>query len=485
MKIKIRNLKIYLDIFMIVLISCFITFLLLERITDLYIVSLFVLICNITIGLLKKRENIAFILFNISLFCFLLGKPLGAYFLGINYWESQNNTESSIFTLTAIFLSLVSFYFAASIKYKRQTLHKKETLIEDYNYLQRASFVIYIISFFMSSYEWINRLIYFKTHSYLDFYNGGYTTDYLPIIVKVFMQLLLPSLSIVLATFPKRSKGYIVLCMHIISTIPTLIVGQRAPFVLACFFVVCYCIMRDSLKKDNINKKALREWLSGTQIKIGLLLLPLCITFLTVYNELRNNLVISGIIKRKLNHPISYFLYEQGGTMDLFYIFYSVKDSLPPINYLGGYLHDAFFYNEIIAKLFGITTYPKTSVEYLKTTHTLASHLSYAYFGDAYFEGNGTDSSFLLDIFANYSWIGIVIISFVLAMYLLGFFENMKKGWLTRTVVIYSFFNIFFLPRAMFMVPFSFIISPYFWSGVLLCYILKVAIGGRKEYRIL
>ncbi len=437
----------------------------------LLISSILLVVCNIVVVLYNWKKNIIYILFMFCFFLFLLSKPIGCWGIGREYWNTLPSHDAIIFSFILIYLSLTFFSianFSERIKSKNIIGYK-----QDENFiikLQKISYYVFIIGFSASCYEYINRIIYFSTNSYLSFYNGGYNTDNIPVIFRALSQLMLPGLVVLLSTMPPRKLGYKVLSIFLLSNIPTFVVGQRAPIMLALFFCMSYSSLRDIIETNNISEK--KEWFGKKKISFIVLLMPLAVIGLSLYNELRNNIVSTEYISKKLHHPLYYFFTEQGGTLDLLSKFYTVKEKLPQHNYCFGYSYDVFFHNEIVSKIFDIQTYTGTNLEYLSETHTLAAHLSYLLLGNAYFEGNSVDSSFLLDIFADYSYVGVAILSFVLAKYLLkipDFLSN--KNWLIRSMVIYSMVSIFILPRTMLMSAFSFVVSPYFWMGVLVCYV--------------
>lgn len=442
----------------------------------------FILVCNIFLSFFNWKKNVVFLLFNLTFALFLLSKPLASLFINRDYWNIFS-IDNSIKALLMCFLSLVSMSFVALKLCDKKNISKNVENSKNLS-LQNASFFVFIVSFLSSIYEMIGSIKYFSTHSYLDYYTGGYTTDYVPIVLRILMQFMLPALCIFLSTKPNKKKCNFILLLYFMSQLPSFLLGKRAPIILTACFIFSYLVIRDNenlnMVKINEEKYKITKWVSAKKLRLILLAIPFLIFYLTIYNEIRNGIVSSQLISKKLAHPLAYFAYEQGGTLDLLQNFFDIRSQLPAKFYFLGPLYDTFFHNSLLATLFGINVYTGTTMEYLNSTHTLAAQLSYYILGNSYFDGNSVDSSYLLDIFVNFSWLGIIVVSVLLAIYMLNIFKYMNGNWLVRTIILASLTNIFLMPRAMFMSTFSFIVSPYFWFGILFCYLIALGVSSKK-----
>lgn len=458
----------------------FVLGLLLNEISVLYVSCIFEIIINLITAWSEWKRNIVFVFFNLCVFLFCLSKPLAAFILGQDYWITSRQ-DGFIFAFILIYISMLAFSFVICF-YNGKILVKKISC--ENCVMQKVSCIIFILSTIALLYEIVGILYFFRSHSYLDFYNGVYSRDYIPVIIKVLIQFQVPSMCMCLSTKPSRKLGYFVLFLYLASNVSMLIIGKRAAFMLAFLFCIVYCILRDSEQSnqlfDSFMSKS-KKWLGERKIRLLVIITPIAILGLTLMNEFRNGIYSSTMIDKKLHHPISYFLYEQGSTLDLLTSYYSIKDVIPDKFYFFGSFYDTFFYNALISKLFGIQVYTGTTQEYLATTHTIAAQLSYNIHGANYFLGNSVDSSYLIDMFADFGWIGVFIISILFALFMLKIPELLNKGWLTKTIILQCLIGIFFVPRAMFMSQFSFIISPYFWIVIIICYI-PINVISRKNF---
>lgn len=457
------NKKFILSLFNI---SCFLFALFFKNITLMYLICLFEVFINIFLASSKWKKNIVYIFFNICLFIFCLSKPMASFFLGKKYWQAFE-IESSIFTLSMLFVSLEAFSLSISLSGIRFRIKDSAS---DFSSLQKYSFVVFLISSFALIYEIKGMILFYLSHSYLSFYTGEYSREYIPTIIKVIIQLQVPSMCIFLATRPRRKQGYLVLFIYLISQIHILITGRRAAIMLAALFCIVYCLLRDGDTQQNLIKSNIqlyeRKWLSNKKILVLLILAPFGIMMLTLMNEFRNGVYNEATISSKISHPISFFLYEQGSTIDLLENFYYLKDVIDKKFYFFGSFYDTFFHNSLISSLLGIPVYSGNTVEYLKSTHTIAAQLSYHLLGDSFFLGNSVDSCYLIDLYYDFGWIGLFVISFLLGRYMVAIPRLLNSIVFIRIVTIYSLLGIFFLPRGMFMSQFSYIVSPYFWISL-------------------
>ncbi len=434
----------------------------------MYLASLIVIFCNISFCFEKVRDRIVFLCFNGTFFLFLTGRPLTCILRNIQWTNIGYSYEADLFAVTIMYVSLLTLYVSAaltSLDKSSEDIGREEQPIFIKN-LQFVSFIVFFIGFICSMMEGMERILFMQTHTYVDIYTGEYKTS-MPTVVKGFIQIMKPCMCIFLATFPSKRKSCIVLAAFLISTIPSLRVGMRSPTMLACVFIFVYYILRDAVRKPNE-----KRWFGKAEKTIVAILLPFVICFLLIYTELRNG--YSNNISSKMRNPIINFLYEQSTTYNALVKFWDVKDQLPKLGFPGyffGYAYDVFFQNGIISRLTGFSFPIGQTMERLLVSHDLKLHLSYAVSGDMFFLGHGIGTSYILDVFVDYGWIGVIIFNIVLGWYLNKIKFLISKHWIISTMILYSLLSIFYIPRSTALEPFVFILSPYFWLGIAICFV--------------
>lgn len=82
-------------------------------------------------------------------------------------------------------------------------------------------------------------------------------------------------------------------------------------------------------------------------------------------------------------------------------------------------------------------------------SNSLAHNLAYVYRKDEYLAGNGNGSSYLLEIFADYGYIGVFIASILLGIILIFLVVSFKRNnLLLSTIALICISNILFIPRS-------------------------------------
>lgn len=426
---------------------------------------------------LNFRKHVPLFFFLIMIFLFILGKPLASIGIKVNFWNRANENQI-LFALTLLGLSLIGIYFGISSQFSKEiSIESNNTINSFWLTLQQTSYYVFLLSLFLNMFQGLYQILFFRSHTYLDYYNGTYTTDNLPFIVKIGTQMLVPSMAVCLATKPNMHRGKRVLILYIISTLPMLIMGSRGPSMSALIFYIVYCILRDKTDKQLTLDGEQAQWFKLKNLILVFMASPIVMGLLVVYTEIRNGIIIKSRIIEKISHPISWFLYELGQSFDLLLSFANIKDTLPPGKFPGyffGYLYDCLFYNQIVSRLLGIHTYTAYTKEWLEASRSIAPYLSYYVLGETSFlAGNNTDSVFIIDAFSSFGYVGVFVTSLLLAVYLLNIEKIMNKNWLLSTFAIYSLLAVFQLPRSMFMSMFGFIVSPYFWITIILIYIVS------------
>ena len=97
--------------------------------------------------------------------------------------------------------------------------------------------------------------------------------------------------------------------------------------------------------------------------------------------------------------------------------------------------------------------------------------MSYISKGDKYLAGQGWGSSYLLETYVDYGYIGIILYSFVLALVLVIGIRILKKYCLGGIIILLMLTEVFFAPRAEATGFLNFIVQMQFWAVILMCFL--------------
>lgn len=171
---------------------------------------------------------------------------------------------------------------------------------------------------------------------------------------------------------------------------------------------------------------------------------------------------------------IKKFFWAQGVTFDFVAMGYGHRRNLPDHpykNYTFGGIIDYITHGQMGQILFGTSGFPDgNNLITARESNSLAHNLSYVILKDRYLNGQGVGSSYLLENYLDFGYIGVVLFSLVLGGLLIFGMYWMKKNILLRTIVLVSLTSIFFMPRAEATGWLTFIVTLQFWLCVALCF---------------
>ena len=99
-----------------------------------------------------------------------------------------------------------------------------------------------------------------------------------------------------------------------------------------------------------------------------------------------------------------------------------------------------------------------------------------------YLGGEGYGSSYLLELFVDYSWLGVICGSLILGVVLAAMPRMFDRGGISGLVALCSLESIFWIPRDSALGWLTFIVSIQFWLLVAIVYLLAEVLSSRRPY---
>ncbi|MBO5332521.1 MAG: O-antigen polysaccharide polymerase Wzy family protein [Clostridia bacterium] len=411
-------------------------------------------LANLAYGLEKMRERFVFFLFNFACIFFLYGRTLIRITEQDN-WQGDYSTQAHYQTITMIYVSMLFLLFGAIFfgQFRNKKVNIKPVIVrkriwqteEFIKNLQIITFIVYmVLAVFMLLVE-IEKPIRLKGAAYTEYYYNYQSS--LPGIVISLAALAKFALCLFLATLPSKMFGFIALGVYVASTIPVFIVGQRNQFISAALFTVCYYLFRDCLAlKENKDRKQIKKWFGkfeGTAIAIAM---PFMFAFLSIYESIRLGLPVKSV---KLFSSISDLFYTQGITYDVICKCMEYLDQFPTTNisYTFGQIIN-YFKGNVIGSFLGFEKPVSQTVESALYGNSLGDTISYLDLGEQYLKGAGWGSSFIVEFFIDYGYVGVAILSFVLGIFLMWVTKNFGKNCLKSYCILVLMIQLFMLPRS-------------------------------------
>lgn len=438
---------------------------------------------NVVFSFESIRRRIFFLFFNGTSFVFLICRPVIDMFRGDIWWQDFSS-ESVWFALTALYLTLL-FLFAGDLlaeRYFRRSDEKKKTVPREHplppvSSLQReahreqflyclriVSLVMFYLSMLCFMMVELEKLVFMAGREYEEYYTSFQTQ--MPAVIRAFDTMMKYFLCIFLATMPSKSMTFIPLCLYFLSAVPSLLIGIRNPIVLNAIFIFLYYFLRDVRENS-------KKWMGYGEKVFIILMAPVAVLFLGAYNYIRegSSVAAGGVIGLLLD-----FLRKQGVSFNVLCIAY---DSMPKVrsfeagNYTFGDFTDYFLHNDLVEGLLGLPDLGTgNNVVSATQGHSFSHAMSYAAMGDSYLEGHGYGSSFILETFFDFGWLGVVLGALVFGFLTILLVRWFQKGWVAGTITLVSLTSLFFVPRASTTSWIVFIVTAQFLLAMIFSYVM-------------
>lgn len=421
-------------------------------------------------GHLKTRAVLLF--FQAAATVFFLLRPLISLCFGVS--ETAADDASTVFAYTAVYLSFACLFLGAwgMGRWLDRRDGKKDTrppgcLTDDprLSRVRRIALVLFFTGLLSTLIVEGDKLFLMAGKSYLLYYTEY--TPRVPYLVQALSGFLRPGLCFYLAAMPRKRPCFFVLLLFVLSSAPMLFIGQRNLIVQYAVFSFLYYLLRDRMEKA----KGETKWLGRTEktalaVSVPAVLVALSVISVTRFGETAGSVnPLSAVVR---------LFYDQGITFDVLRVGFCTLPALLTGGFKGytfGGVTDYFAHGTLAQKLFGAADLGAGN-NLLKATqsHSLAHNLSYQALGEDYLRGRGLGSSYLLETYADFGYLGVAVYSVLLGALLLLLVRLLRgKSLLLRAIALCCLITLFFTPRAEALGFLMFLFTPHFWAAALLC----------------
>lgn len=430
------------------------------------------------------RSRVFLLFLFIGIFLFWLTRPLLSMLYQTDTWLGTT-LDSTAFALGSIYLSIGSLLIGSElytrlcrksqrvcsldlvgqVNGKKRIEHALGAIYHQNESalllaLRHASLVAYGVCFLGAAVYGVQLLSYMNGLTYLDFYLTS-SSEYTSSFVSSLANLSPAALCCYLATMPRRSSATVALLANILTTLPRLLIGARVDFVMAALFLVLYYMLRNA-------RDGRGSWIGKKEVALALLLVPIGIAGLGAINFIRGGIEYeeSGLLFQ-LTDP----LYSQGVTFKVLEYGYEVQPQISALGFkffslgpLIGTITQGF-----IGQLFlGCDLLPEVNSVELALRGTSYSHTMSYFAHSNYLGGQGYGSSYILELYADFGWGGIIVGSIFLGVLFTAAAGWVGKGWLSTAIILMGARRVFFMPRGEFVEWASSLWSTRFWLLIVL-----------------
>lgn len=444
---------------------------------------------------IRWREQIVTLFFLFTFFLFLLGRPFVRSLEGKKWWIG--GVPATEFVLFLLFVALVSLgigvvVFGTFIRFRSKSysapiisarrnfaishqVHWFEEHRESnirLKALSSVSLVVFVVSWLASAYLGYEKLAFMVGRSYTEYFL--YFRETAPLVVRTLATFTEYALCMYLLTMPRKKSAYVVLTAYIALNIPTLIIGLRGRFIFSVIFAVIYFFLRARHESRD-------HWVGKFEKSALILGIPLAMFALNAVNYIR-----SGKVNLAGNFfgQISDFFDKQGVSFEvLSHGYYAVNKVIQfRNNYTFGPFVD-FLTRDSYGRFFsGLEPLPGSNSQIMATqSHSFAHALSF-FQHENYLGGEGYGSSYLLELFADYHWVGVVLGSFILALVLVAIPRLFDRGGIPGLIALCSLGSIFWMPRDSALGWLTFVVTIQFWLLVAIVYSASAIFSSARPY---
>lgn len=446
-----------------------------------------VYVSNLVYAFRDLMQRLLFLFLHLGMALFLLSRPIVGLLDATKTWEFVR-ADTTEFALLALFVSLVAMFLGAflydffaarnkrygeirdacrvSLAYgvgKRILLAVDEGTDSRDRWLKNmriASFVCLTFCLLGSYAEGAIKLAYMDGLSYEDYYLIS-ASDYVPWVVGVLGTICPYVLCSYLATMPKRKPVLVMFVLYIGTTIPMLAIGSRADFVISCLLCALYFVLRALSDKEEV-------WIGRRELLVAAVCVPAGVFFMGLWTYIRADAVIE--LTGFVNTVVDAF-YKQGVSFTVLGYGYQVDSQIQELGFR--FFSIGSFISNITQGFIGQTF---LGCEYLGDTNSALLALngnSYAhtmsYFAHAnYLGGEGYGSSYILELYADFGYVGIAVGSAIIAFALSALSASIGKSWFWGMCALVSASSVFHMPRGYAIEWISFIWTTRFVFAVVL-----------------
>jgi len=437
---------------------------------------------NIVYSLKDFYEKIVFFIFNSTLFIFLIGRMVVVEFLDYNSmflgtFGLAFVEDYIVMTIVACcYLSLLSIFIGYVLiqRIDLKFLKSKREFSDGYMY----SFRLFSLVFFYVC--MIFRLYYvyeMQQTARLEGYYESFSTftSSLPSILITLSSMHDVAFFAYLATNPTKKKSLIPILLYFGEGVLAAIGGRRSIFMLNLLIVFIYFCVRNV---RSVEKKE-KHWLGKFEWTLSLIAAPILMVFMSIIEKSRSRYSTtksSGVFDSIFN-----FFHSQGISANVIGYAKLYENRLPQGRYYTFGPIIEFIDNKIVRPLKGMPALfgqtQERALDGFLFTHTI----SFIIMPTLYLSGVGYGSSYIAELYTDFSYPGVFIGSIVYGAILYLLFYILKNS--NFILVIFALMMtraIMFAPRAAAM---SFIVSSFSMPKILAVVVLLV--GARLLQTIL
>lgn len=425
------------------------------------------------ICLANIRKNAFFLFFLLSFFIFLMSGDIAELLFDKHYYL-QFDKSATLHAHKCLCISMVGLwigYIFTKVSTVSTGMGKIDNSDNTINGIKQFSKLLYMVSYVLILSNTIDTVRFVASYGYVAYYTSF--NSFLPsILVKIgeFTPLIL---CVYLSTFPTKKEASFIIRSFLIYSFLTLFVGSRSGIIYNTAFIICYCLYR------NYTDRGTEIWISKKLIFILVLSVPFLLSFLFSYEYIRTG---RDIEYESFGESIIDFFINIGASSKVIKYGYEYANRIPKWNFysLGETLN--YFKYGTLFNLFNLNDIPaRHTAAFALNSHSLGDLISYLAIPQKYLNGNGTGSSFIAELFADFGYVGVALGSAIYGWLFKKISCMGNEHWLSTTIKLFVFFTMLSAPRGSFDGFIAAVLNINHILLILLIYLLAKSYKNKKN----
>lgn len=407
------------------------------------------------------NRNIFFVLFLCSFYTFLISGDVAQVFFNKTYYQYLNMPEeairhSHIATLISIFFLFVGYFVTKTNNLSSQSSEECSSKMASY---RKITLLIFYVSYAVLLFDTINILLFVLSNGYVAYYSSYKSV--LPDIVVSIGDFCPMAFCGFLATFPRKRKAVLPIILYLFFAIVCLLMGQRGGIVYITSFIFSLCLYRNKYYSYG------QKWVKKRLVLFLLILVPFALVAFQLITFIRNG---SEIVFNSFGETLGDFFINIGSSSKVIKNGYLYRDSISSFKFYSfGDVINYFKYSRLFTWLTGINPPSIHSETFALEGHSFDAFISYMYMRTQFLNGEGSGSSFVAELYADFGFFGVAAGSLFYGFLLKKISHFDRNNWIMTTIKLYMLLYIFKTPRGNYSAPFGMVINVSFALFVLVC----------------
>lgn len=436
---------------------------------DIAIMALMISYFSFTLMAYKDNKATFLLLFQISMFIFLLGS-IFVNFVNGNHsgLEGKFHEQTVFFTISILWVNQVFMYIGYRVT-EWKDLKKNSQIVEypiNKKNVQKVSGWVLIITFIAKIFVGIKKIAVASTYGYVGSYLHG-SLSISGIIFKI-AQFYTLFFWIFLFACNNKKKNYCVLASNIFIGLLELGAGKRGPLIISVLMTLLYLYYKNKTDKE--------MWINTNILKYAILLLPLVIVFFQKFTYYRLGINVDYTPLEYLKNAF------ESSSSEIIAYGKELINQIPKHSYTFGLIWMVLFRNQaIFSKIFGLTPLMNQTIEMVRDGNSYGQVMTYLVEPAIFFRGGGIGSCFLAESYQDFKIWGVMGFS-ILYGFLFYYLYNIRKRNLYKEVVFFLLMsNLLMAPRDS---VFAFICNTFSFTNILALLVFKIFIDlwERRRY---